>query len=157
MKKYILLFLLLGGAVALASAQNAIKGKIKGYIGEKITVSYYKGKKRQTDTVAVAKNGNFTYESAECVADALTVGQQQLLLFMRPGSQLEINLDIRDAENSREITRLRMIISSFSNSSNNCRINYLQENTSLLKNFRRGFSLLSIRLLTNWKKYRIKN
>ena len=44
MKKYILLFLLLGGAVALASAQNAIKGKIKGYIGEKITVSYYKGK-----------------------------------------------------------------------------------------------------------------
>lgn len=35
MKKYILLFLLLGGAVALASAQNAIKGKIKGYIGEK--------------------------------------------------------------------------------------------------------------------------
>lgn len=64
MKKYILLFLLLGGAVALASAQNAIKGKIKGYIGEKITVSYYKGKQRQTDTVAVAKNGNFTYESA---------------------------------------------------------------------------------------------
>ena len=53
MKKYILLFLLLGGAVALASAQNAIKGKIKGYIGEKITVSYYKGKQRQTDTVAV--------------------------------------------------------------------------------------------------------
>ena len=51
MKKYILLFLLLGGAVALASAQNAIKGKIKGYIGEKITVSYYKGKQRQTDTV----------------------------------------------------------------------------------------------------------
>ena len=46
MKKYILLFLLLGGAVALASAQNAIKGKIKGYIGEKITVSYYKGKQR---------------------------------------------------------------------------------------------------------------
>lgn len=108
MKKYILLFLLLGGAVALASAQNAIKGKIKGYIGEKITVSYYKGKQRQTDTVAVAKNGNFTYESAECVADALTVGQQQLLLFMRPGSQLEINLDIRDAENWKALQgRLR--------------------------------------------------
>ena len=103
MKKYILLFLLLGGAVALASAQNAIKGKIKGYIGEKITVSYYKGKQRQTDTVAVAKNGNFTYESAECVADALTVGQQQLLLFMRPGSQLEINLAIRDAENWKAV------------------------------------------------------
>ena len=103
MKKYILLFLLLGGAVALASAQNAIKGKIKGYIGEKITVSYYKGKQRQTDTVAVVKNGNFTYESAECVADALTVGQQQLLLFMRPGSQLEINLDIRDAENWKAV------------------------------------------------------
>lgn len=45
MKKYILLFLLLGGAVALASAQNAIKGKIKGYIGEKITVSYLKENK----------------------------------------------------------------------------------------------------------------
>ena len=82
--------------------EDIIKEKV-ATIGEKITVSYYKGKQRQTDTVAVAKNGNFTYESAECVADALTVGQQQLLLFMRPGSQLEINLDIRDAENWKAV------------------------------------------------------
>lgn len=98
MKKYISLFLLLCGVVALSTAQNTIKGKIKGYAGEKVTVAYNKGKYTLTDTVSITKNGSFTYENAEYVPDFMSVAKQRFTLFMRPGSHLEISLDIRDAE-----------------------------------------------------------
>ena len=99
MKRIFIMLCAICGLSVMADAQVHIEGKIKKYAGEPVVVTYSKGKLDMSDTVQVAKNGKFVYENAEYVATFITIADNRLALVLEPESCVEIQVDLKDAQN----------------------------------------------------------
>ena len=99
MKRIFIMLCAICGLSVMAGAQVRIEGKIKKYAGEPVVVTYSKGKLDMSETVRVAKNGKFVYENAEYVATFITIADNRLALVLEPGSCVEMQVDLKDAQN----------------------------------------------------------
>ena len=99
MKRIFIMLCVICGLSVMAGVQVRIEGKIKKYAGESVVVTYSKGKLDMSDTVRVAKNGKFVYENAEYMATFITIADNRLALVLEPGTCVEMQVDLKDAQN----------------------------------------------------------